>query len=458
MDSFVNKFLVDSEKKSFDKKHRATIRYNISRYDIAVSRGLQKVRDLQEARERAAFVKHKTLENLDSHLLNFEKNFTENGGKVIWATNSSDALNSIYNILETHHVRQVVKSKSMTTEEIELVPFLEANGIEATETDLGEYIVQISGDKPYHIVTPVMHKSAKDIAEIYNKKFQLSLDSKPEDITAFTREKIRDKFINSGAGITGANFIVSETGSIVLTENEGNGVMSMSWPPIHIVIAGIEKIIPSLEDLNLFLPLLSTHGTGQSLTAYNSIVSGSGLSKGKKGYNNMFVILLDNGRTNLLRTLPQRKALSCIRCGACLNSCPVYRNIGGHTYGTIYPGPIGAVITPYLKGFDDYKHLSYASSLCGKCTEVCPVKIDLHRLLLYNRNYAVKNRYYSKSEGFIIKLWKKAMTNRFIIDIPPLYLKNFFFKKIVAKIWGKRRSVPQMKSESFASLWKKKRS
>ncbi len=451
MESPASKFLKDGEAKSFDRKHRLTIKYNISRYNASVAKGLQQFEDLPSATKKAALIKHKVLENLDNYLLNFERNFKKNGGTVYWASDSSDASAAIGKILKNGNVNLVVKSKSMTTEETGVVPYLEANGIEAVETDLGEYIVQISGDKPYHIVTPVMHRSALEIAEIYHNKFGLSPDSTPGQITAFTRSKLRKKFLEAGACITGANFLIADTGSVVLTENEGNGVMSFSWAPIHIILAGIEKIIPSLEDLNLFLPLLASRGTGQMLTVYNSIVSGQGQQLQKSDFSaaRTYVILLDNGRTNLLRTLPQRRALSCIRCGACLNVCPVYKNIGGHSYATVYSGPIGAVITPHLKNFRDYMHLSYASSLCGKCSEVCPAGINLHQLLLHNRNYAVKNRHIPRMERIAIFAWKKTMMNRKLIDKPPYAMKKMFFNKAVQKLWGKRRSVPEIKKNSF---------
>ncbi len=453
------KFLKECETKSFDRKHRINIKYNISRYNASVARGLQQFKDLYQATVKAALIKHKTLENLDSYLMSFEKNFTKNGGTVIWASDGKDALTAIGKILNSNNVNLVVKSKSMTTEEISVVPYLEANGIEAIETDLGEYIVQISGDKPYHIVTPAMHLSAEEIAKIYHEKFGLAPDSKPGEITSFTRTKLRKNFLQAGACITGANFLVAETGSVVLTENEGNGVMSISWAPVHIVVAGIEKLIPGIEDLNLFLPLLASRGTGQNLTTYNSIISGPGGDSQASDFSpgNMYVILLDNGRTNLLRNIPQRRALSCIRCGACLNACPVYRNIGGHSYGAVYSGPIGAVITPHLKNFKEYKHLSYASSLCGKCSEVCPVRINLHRLLLHNRNYAVKNYCTARLEKILIIAWKKAMLNRKFIDKPPHSIKKFFVNKITGKMWGKRRIAPAMESESFSVLWKKRK-
>ncbi len=455
--SIAKKFSHDSDNKAFDVNHRMVIKHNISQYNNAVAKGLQQFKNLEKSKIKAALIKYNVLENLDKHLLDFEKRFSENGGSVLWASDEKNALNSVIQILSEHDIKMVVKSKSMITEEIDLTAFLQANGIEAYETDLGEHIVQITGDKPYHIVTPIMHKSAKEISKIFHDKFGLDTDNKPEDITGFVRNKLREKFFQSGAGITGANFLISESGSVVLTENEGNGVMSMSWPKIHIVIAGIEKVIPSINDLHLFLPLLASHGTGQNLTTYNSIVSSSAKSNnGVDGESKMYVILLDNGRTNLLKLLPQRSALSCIRCGACLNGCPVYRNIGGHAYNTVYSGPIGAVITPHLKKFKNYKHLSYASTLCGKCSEVCPVKINLHKLLLYNRRYAEKHGNIPKLEKAAIYLWKKAMLNRWIINKPHKSLKNTFFKHIVGQIWGKNRNAPYMKTKSFNNLWKQK--
>ncbi|NLF43327.1 MAG: lactate utilization protein [Bacteroidales bacterium] len=350
-------------------------------------------------------------------------------------------------------MRLVVKSKSMITEELHLNDFLGKNGIDSIETDLGEYIVQISDDRPYHIVTPVMHRSKEDIAVIFNQKFGLPVDSTPEQITAFVRNELREKFTKAGAGITGANFLIADIGAIALTENEGNGVMSMSWPKIHIAIAGIEKIIPSLKDLDLFWPLLATHGTGQNMTVYNSVVSGPKSDKESEGPVEMYVILVDNGRSNLLSQIPQRKALTCIRCGACLNACPVYRTIGGHTYQTVYSGPIGSVISPHLLGLEKYKHLSFASSLCGKCTEVCPVEIDLHAQLLYNRRDSVKAGYINRMDKISMFIWKTAMSNRWMIDLASPALKNAGLNLLFKKLWGPRRNLPKVQPKTFHTLW-----
>lgn len=454
MQEVYDKFINESETKSFDLAHRKTIAYNISKYDLSVKKGKTQYSNLELARKRASNIKHRSVNNLEDQLKEFEQQITSRGVKVLWALDDHDARHTIVDILEKHGVKLVVKSKSMVTEELGLVECLEKNGIEAIETDLGEYIVQISNDRPYHIVTPVMHRNAKDIAEIFNEKFGLPLESSPQKITSFVRKNLREKFLKASAGITGANFIIADTGAIALTENEGNGVMSTSFPNVHIVIAGIEKIIPSLNDLDLFWPLLSTHGTGQKVTAYNSIFTGHRKSGENNGPDYMYVILLDNGRTELLNQIPQRRALSCIRCGACLNGCPVYRNIGGHTYGTVYSGPIGAVISPHLKGLPEYKHLSYASSLCGKCTEVCPVAIDLHQQLLNNRSLSVKNRYTAKVERTGMSFWKIAMKNRWLIDLPSAGIKNFFINKLFKNSWGKRRNMPKVQKKSFAAIWK----
>jgi L-lactate dehydrogenase complex protein LldF len=453
MSEIYQKFLDDSEKKSFDSKHRATITFNISKYDAAVSRGLKQYHNLPLARRQASLKKHKCIENLENYLKEFDQNFTRRGGKVLWAQDAEEARNLILDLLRKNGVQLLVKSKSMVTEELDLDAFLKQHGIESVETDLGEYIVQISGDKPYHIVTPVMHKSAADIAAIFHEKFGLDPESTPEEITRFVRITLREKFLKAQASITGANFLVSSSGSIALTENEGNGVLSASMPPLHIVVAGIEKVIENPEDLHLFWPLLATFGTGQNITAYNSLISGP-RSKGETdGPEEMVVILIDNGRSRLLATLPQRRALSCIRCGACLNACPVYHNIGGHSYGSVYSGPIGAVITPHLKNFDDYKHLSFASSLCGKCTEVCPVNIDLHRLLLHNRNHAVKHGMVESREKWAMFFWKKGMLNRKWLNRASAGIKNFFMKKAFTKLWGTRRTLPEFEKQTFADLW-----
>ena len=457
MSEIKNKFLSDSKEKAFDLKHRQTVNFNIGKYNEAVKIGLDQYSDLEKARKRAANLKHKVINDLDKFLIEFEKNFIRRGGKVIWAQNAKEAQKEILYILKKHSAKVVVKSKSMTTEEIDLNEYLKKHKIDSIETDLGEYIVQLAGEKPYHIVTPAMHKSKEDIAKLFNEKFGISVESTPEEMTAFVRSLLREKFITADVGITGANFLIADTGAVALTENEGNGLMSISFPKIHIAVAGIEKLIPSLVDLHTFWPLLSSHGTGQMVTVYNSILTGPKQNGEIDGPEEMYVILLDNNRTEVMKNTKQRRALSCIRCGACLNVCPVYRNIGGHTFGTTYSGPIGSVITPFMNGFKDYQHLSFASTLCGSCTEICPVKINLHELLLYNRNEVVKRKYTTAGEKFVVKSWKRIMMKRWRLDAVGAGTKNVAIKLFFNKSWGKKRVLPEIKEKSFKQIWVEKR-
>ncbi|MDP2424319.1 MAG: lactate utilization protein B [Bacteroidales bacterium] len=448
-------FLTASERIVFDKEHRRKIVYNISKYDQAVVLGKQQFRNLEFARKRAAVIRSKAINNLDAFLIEFEKNFEERGGKVIWALDANNAIKEILTIMKNNRAKLVVKSKSMVSEEIEINKHLIKKDIEVVETDLGEFIVQQREEPPYHIVTPAMHLSKEDVADLFHKKFELPKDSSPEQITAFVRNLIRDKFLNADIGITGANFLIADTGSVAITENEGNAMMSMSFPKIHIVLAGIEKIIPSLSQLDLFWPLLATHGTGQFISVYNSIVSGPKQEYETDGPAKMYVILIDNKRTELLGQHHQRKALTCIRCGACLNACPVYCNVGGHAYGTTYSGPIGAIITPWMKGMEEFKHLSFASTLCGRCTEVCPVHIKLHELLLFNRNDAIKQKYYSRSEKFVMWTYKKLLTGKGRPDTLSAGAKNRILQRFFAKAWGQRRTLPVVKKQSFRQLYLK---
>lgn len=446
-------FLLDSEALVFDKEHRRKLAYNISQYDKKVVDGKNQFSDLEIAKQRAAMLKWKVIENLDKYLVEFETNFTKRGGKVIWARNAEEAIQELLRILKKANAKTVVKAKSMTTEEIHVNEALTTEGIESIETDLGEFIVQLRGEHPYHIVTPAMHLSKEDVAKTFNEKFNMPLTSTPKEITAFVRERLRDKYQKADVGISGANFLIADTGSVAVTENEGNALMSISFPRIQIAIAGIEKLIPSLTDLDLFWPLLATHGTGQNITVYNSISSGPRQEGEIDGPDEMYVILLDNGRTNLLASPDQRQALSCIRCGACLNACPIYKGVGGHSYGATYSGPIGSVITPHYEGMEQFKHLSYASSLCGRCTEVCPVKIDLHKLLLYNRRDSIDQKLNPKTDNFIFFIWRKAMLNRKLMNKGSSGMKNFILKNFFKSQWGDRRELPVIAHKSFNQQW-----
>lgn len=454
MNSTAHQFIEKSATKAFDPEHRKRIDFNIGRYDKAVLAGKQHYRDLELAKRRAANVKGKVINKLDTYLLEFQKNFENRGGKVIWAHSGRDAQKEILHIVKKAKAKVIVKQKTMVSEELEINELLEKNKREVFETDLGEYIVQLEGEKPYHIVTPAMHKSKEDVADLFHKKFGIPENSPPEEITRFVREKLRGEFIRADVGITGANFLIADCGAVALTENEGNGILTFSFPRIHIVVTGIEKILPSLEDLDLFYPLLAAHGTGQRMTVYNNVLFGPRKPEEPDGPDEMYVILLDNKRTEIMKLPEQRKALSCIRCGACLNACPVYKSIGGHAYGTVYSGPIGSVISPHLLGMRDYNHLSFASSLCGKCTEVCPMKIPLHELLLYNRNEAVERKFTSFGWRKMVGGWKYAMLHRWVLDKPGSFMKNFVVRRFGKKLWGPRRTLPKLAQKSFKEMWK----
>ena len=450
-----NKFQQESAKKAFDTEHRRKITFNISRYNDAVDKGKLQFENLELAKERAAHIKHKAIINLEKYLVNFEANFEKRGGKVIWAQDANEALKEILAILVRHKTKKLVKSKTMVTEEIDFNHAMEQAGIESQETDLGEYIVQVAGEKPYHIVTPAMHKSKEEVAALFHEKFGLKANSTPEQITAYVRKLLREKFYTASVGVTGAKFLIADIGAIALTENEGNGLMSVSFPKVHIAIAGIEKIIPKLRDLDLFWPLLATHGTGQNITAYNTIISGPRQEGETDGPDEMYVVLLDNNRTNLLAQQHQRRALSCIRCGACLNACPVYKTIGGHAYGTTYSGPIGSVITPHLQGMEGFKHLSFASSLCGNCTEVCAVKINLHELLLENRHESVEEGLTTFTERMAWKAWRLASLKRSFMNLGNGNLKNKVVNRMF-KGWNRNRSDLNFSQKTFNQLWKER--
>jgi L-lactate dehydrogenase complex protein LldF len=362
-----------------------------------------------------------------------------------------------------NNVRSIIKSKTMTGEEIHLNETLEKEGFETVESDLGEYIVQLRNEAPYHIVFPAMHLKRGQISDLFHDKLGSAPTDKPEELTMIARRVMRQKFCAADMGITGANFAIAETGMISITENEGNARLTASLPKIHVAIVGIEKVLPRLTDLALFLPMLATAGTGQPLTCYNTIYGAPRLPGESDGPKEFHIVLLDNRRTQLLADAEQRDALHCIRCGACLNVCPIFKNVGGHSYGTTYQGPIGSVITPHLRGLHDWKHLSSASSLCGACTEACPVKINLHHHLLHNRRNAVQTesslveRIMYRGFAFtmlrpkvyqmVTELARLLQPLRQVIDGTPLD---------PLRPWTKTRSFPAVAEKTFRELWRER--
>ncbi|MGZ3852243.1 MAG: LutB/LldF family L-lactate oxidation iron-sulfur protein [Flavisolibacter sp.] len=453
MSEHSSSFMAKAEVKASDREHRNKINFNISKYNAVVPVGKQQFTNVHLARERAKNTKWKAIETLDKQLETFEANITRRGAKVIWAENAEQALEEILKICEAKKCKTIVKSKSMVTEEIHLNKFLEKHNIESVETDLGEYIQQLDEEPPYHIVTPAMHKSKEDVARLFADKLGTSPSLTASQLTLVAREKLREKYMQAEIGITGANFLLADIGGVAVTENEGNGRLSCAWPKTHIVVTGIEKILPSVNDLALFWPLLATYGTGQRITVYSSIITGPRQVNESDGPEDMYVILLDNGRSNIIANEKLRESLYCIRCGACLNACPVYKNIGGHSYETAYSGPIGSVITPQLREMGEWKHLSYASSLCGNCTEVCAVKINLHELLLENRHEAVDEGDALFAEKMAWKVWKRAMLHRSFMNMGTGSMKSWLINTLM-KDWRNRRSSLHFPQKTFHQLWK----
>jgi L-lactate dehydrogenase complex protein LldF len=445
-------FIKTTERVAFDRETQQKVRFAVNQYEGAVAKGIKQYANLDLAKERAAYIRWKVLENLDKHLIEFESNIIRKGGKVIWASDAETAREEILHVISKRNATRVVKSKTMMGEEIGLNPFLRSKGVTVHETDLGEFIVDLAAEAPYHSVTPAMHKSREEVASLLNDKISSSLDASAEELSDDVRQVLRETYTQADIGITGANFLLADCGMVSITENEGNARLCTSFVKTHIVLAGIEKIVPSIGDLDTLWPMLATYGTGQHLTAYNTLM-GPRQPEDEDGPTEFIVVLIDNGRSNLLAQAEQRQALTCIKCGACSNVCPVFQTIGGPAYGTAYSGPIGAVVTPHLKGMDEYKHLSNASTLCGACTDVCPVKIDLHNHLLRNRRDAVNNNLVKKSEKLMWFSWKKIILTRKNMN-KGTSLKQFMLNSFFKSSWGERREFPKLAEKSFNQLWR----
>jgi L-lactate dehydrogenase complex protein LldF len=451
-------FIRWATEKSADLKHRRIVRKNIDHYDASLLRVLPQYSDYEVARNRSAQIKHDAIEHLDNYLLQFETLIKSRGGHVYWAENGEEARTYVTNLARDRGVKRIVKSKSMVTEEIHLTPALEKIGCEVFETDLGEFIVQLRKEPPYHIVAPAMHLSRVEIAELFREKLQGVTSDDPKELVEAARRALREAFFSAEMGISGANFLVADVGMVAITTNEGNGRLGTSLPRIHVVVTGIEKIVPRLSDLAVLWPTLTAAATGRMLAAYKTLIGGPRLPSEVDGPEEFHVVLVDNGRSELLADTEQRDILRCIRCGACLNVCPVYHQIGGHAYGTTYQGPIGSVLTPHLRG-PEFDHLSSASSLCGKCTSVCPVKIDLHHHLLQNRRNAVQASRKSKLERLSFRTWRWTMMSGSRFGL----LSKFGRKGLQTltgmganplRKWTTYRAAPAIPAKSFREMWR----
>lgn len=455
-------FKHDATAAAADGERRSFIRSALSGYANVRATTQAGYADYAVARRLAAGIKWRAIERLDEHLVQFEQKLTEHGTQVHWAGDAAAAREIVLRIVGDAKAHKVIKSKTMTGEEIHLNEALEAAGCEVIESDLGEFIVQLRREAPYHFVFPSMHLKRGEIHQDFAARFENVGNDEPENLTAIARRELRRHYLEADIGISGANFGIAETGQISITENEGNARLTCALPRIHIALMGIEKIVPRLVDVALLQPMLATAGTGQQLTGYNTLYTGPRKAGESDGPEAMHVVLLDNRRTTMLADPELRDALRCIRCGACLNVCPIFKNIGGHAYGVTYQGPIGSVISPHLHELQQFKHLSAASSLCGACTETCPVEIDLHHHLLRNRNAA------SQAVGGVDRWTARGFA--WLMSKPWLY-RTFAWLGLRVDQWlsllhGSRldplgdwrrtRTLPKPPRQSFTQWWRKR--
>ncbi|MDR1957680.1 MAG: lactate utilization protein [Planctomycetaceae bacterium] len=419
------------------------------------------IEDWPKWRQLAHDVKAYTVAHLDLLLDRFVRNLEAKGVTVYWAKDAEEANRIVLDIAKKHEVKTVVKGKSMVSEEMELNHFLASHGITALETDLGEYIVQLARQRPTHIVTPALHLSAAEIGHLFEEKLGEKFTDVHEELTRIARKRLREKFITADMGISGINFGIADTGSFCLVENEGNIGLSTSAPPVHVALMGIEKLIPKLEYLPLFLNMLPRMGTGQKLTSYTHLFNGP--TQGRK----MYVILMDNGRTGILQQPEYRTMLHCIRCGLCLNHCPVYRQVGGWAYGWVYPGPMGTILTSNLVGIEKASSLPFASSLCGACSEICPVKVDLAHMLVRLRKKAIDKGTKARTllDRMIWKSYAMAMQGNFRFKSLMFAIKTGM--RIIKFLpwhpdklgqWTRGRALPKIPQEpAFRDWWEKNR-
>ena len=420
--------------------------------------------DGDQLRDRARAIKEATLQRLDAHLETLVANVERLGGHVHFAATAEEARDIIVEIARRTGARMAVKSKSMATEEIHLNDALQAAGVTPVETDLGEYIIQLAHERPSHIIAPAIHKTKGQVAELFSRELKRpGLPADPEVLTKIAREELREKFLTADLGITGANFAVAETGTVVLVTNEGNGRMATSLPRVHVAVMGVEKVIPSMTDLAVFLAILAKSATGQKLSVYTTLVQGPRRPGELEGPDEFHLVLLDNGRiAQIAGTL--RESLYCLRCGACLNVCPVYRQIGGHAYGYTYPGPIGILLTAMLNGPASVKDLSHASSLCGACADACPVRIDIPRMLIELRKEVAERRIAPWAERVVFK----ALT--FVLARPALYGLAARLGRVAQRPfvrsgrirtlplffgqWTRTRDLPPVARRTFQERWR----
>ncbi len=423
--------------------------------------------DSNQLRVLAGQIKQHTLDYLDYYLQQLKEGVERNGGHVHFARDGAHAKQIITRIAADANCKSCIKSKSMVSEEIDLAHALEETGMDVVETDLGEFIVQISHDRPSHLVAPIVHKDRASIAKLFSEYFGTPYNDDPHALTQQARIYLRDKFRKADFGMTGGNFIVAETGHVCCVENEGNQRQSVTTPRVLVSLVGIEKIVPRMADLAVMLKLLARSATGQPITIYTNIFGGPRSADERDGPEEFHLVLIDNGRSEILASEEYRETLRCIRCGACLNACPIYRKIGGHAYGSIYPGPIGALITPLFQGLNKFKDLPQASSLCGACYEACPVKINIPKHLINLRRDIQQQHLNGTIERAVYRLWGWGLRSPFLyrmignaqkLDLRRRAHGSGWIKEMpsIAAGWTQIRDMPAPAAKTFHQLWRKR--
>jgi L-lactate dehydrogenase complex protein LldF len=457
-----------SVKAAGDEKLKSAINNAVLRQYTGRQLRLLDLPDSDKLRTLAGDIKQHALDYLDYYLDQLATNVRKNGGQVHFARDGAEAKKIICEIAAKANCKSCIKSKSMVSEEIDLVPALEAAGIDVVETDLGEFIVQISHDRPSHLVAPIVHKDKASIAKLFSEYFGTPYNDDPNALTMQARIYLRDKFRRADFGMTGGNFLVAETGQVCCVENEGNQRQSITTPRVLVSLVGIEKVVPRMVDLAVMLKLLARSATGQPVTIYTNIFGGPRSADEKDGPEEFHLVLMDNGRSEILADPEYRETLRCIRCGACLNACPIYRKIGGHAYGSVYPGPIGALITPLFQGLENFKDLPQASSLCGACYEACPVKINIPKHLINLRRDIQQKHLNSSIERGVYGLWAWSMKSPFLYNTIGM-LQKFDLRRraggtgwvkampSIAAGWTQIRDMPAPAKKTFHQLWNKRK-
>ena len=440
-----------------DSQLRRNIGHATSTIRAKRARVVGEVADWDALRDAGAEIKERALRHLDVHLERLEESVTRAGGTVHWARDGAEACAIVADVARAHGADEVIKVKSLATDEIDLNESLARAGVHAVETDLAELIIQLDGDSQSHILVPAIHRNRAEIAQIFRRELGVEVSDEPDDLTAAARAHLREKFLSVPVGVSGANFAVAETGHMVVVESEGNGRMCTTLPEVLVSVVGIEKVLPRWRDLEVMLQLLPRSSTGERMNPYTSIWSGVGGGDGPREFH---LVLLDAGRTNVLADEVGRAALRCIRCSACLNVCPVYERTGGHAYESIYPGPIGAILTPQLRGLENAPTLPWASSLCGACYEVCPVKIDIPSILVHLRGRVVRE---TKAEGLSERAAMGAMARVFASR------RTYEAAQRMAKLgrgplasaalrpWTRSRELPAVPKQTFRDWWREER-